>query len=216
MDKHIASAFPTLIGRFKLSPGEHQPVNQELRRIILEREKSEPNVQHANVGGWHSKHDLLDWPSPAVGTLKGWIVEAVNSMIGTTIEQMRAGGLNRPFTGGLSVYAWANVSRRGNYHTLHNHPGSAWSGVYYVDAGGPAPGNYPESGVIDLHDPRAFTEMTFVPGEPYGQKYPIRPEPGMMLIFPGFLYHYVHPFLGEGERISIAFNVRASNQRAGA
>jgi uncharacterized protein (TIGR02466 family) len=208
MDKQVAMAFPTLIGRFKMD--NFQEVNRELREMVLAKERSEPNVQHANVGGWHSKSDFLEWPGPAVAALKGWMIEATNHMISTTIEQMRAGGLNRPFQGGLSLAAWANVSRRGNYHTLHNHPGSCWSGVYYVATGSaPAGPEHPTSGVIDLHDPRPFTEMTFTPGDPYGQKYPMRPEPGMLLMFPGFLYHYVHPFFGEGERISIAFNVQA-------
>ena len=32
--------------------------------------------------------------------------------------------------------------------------------------------------------------------------------PGMMVIFPRWLYHYVNPVHGKGERISIAFNLR--------
>lgn len=207
MQKQVALAFPTLLGIFKLP--DAQQVNAELKEICLRREKSEPNMQHANVGGWHSKHDFLDAPEACVKTLRGWIIEATNHMIGSTMEHMRSQGMNNPFSGNLGLYGWANVSRKGNYHTLHNHPGSAWSGVYYVDTGGTPSPQYPKSGVIDLHDPRPFTEMTYVPGDPYGQKYPIRPEAGMMLFFPGFLYHYVHPHFGEGERISIAFNVRA-------
>jgi hypothetical protein len=35
----------------------------------------------------------------------------------------------------------------------------------------------------------------------------VRPENGMMLIFPGWLNHYVHPYWGERERISVAFNL---------
>ena len=42
--------------------------------------------------------------------------------------------------------------------------------------------------------------MVYVPGEPYGQKFSIRPESGTMIIFPGFLYHFVHPYMGAGER----------------
>lgn len=206
----IATAFPTLIGRFKI-PGAPD-LNRELRRLVLERERAEPNVQHANVGGWHSRNDLLDWPNPAIGTLRASILAGVQQMIGSTLEQLRQGGLSRSFNGSLAAVAWANVCRRGNYHTLHNHPGSCWSGVYYVDSGGDAGAAHPRSGVIDLHDPRPFTEMVSVPGEPYGQKLSIRPEPGMMLIFPGFLYHFVHPFAGEGERISIAFNARVERK----
>ncbi|MCW5560083.1 MAG: 2OG-Fe(II) oxygenase family protein [Verrucomicrobiae bacterium] len=211
MDKQIIPAYPSLIGRFRIPNAEE--VNRELRALILAREKSEPNVQHANVGGWHSGPDLLEGSHASVVALKNWIVEAVQHMIGTTLEHLRAGGLNRSFNGTLQIYGWANVARNGNYHSLHNHPRSCWSGVYYVDTGDPSNAQHPNSGVIDLHDPRPFTEMTFVPGEPYGQKYSIRPDPGTMLVFPGFLYHFVHPFFGKGERISIAFNTRAERKK---
>jgi uncharacterized protein (TIGR02466 family) len=212
MEKLVVSAFPTLIGRFRLPPEEAQAVNRELRALILAREQVEPNSQHANVGGWHSKGDLLGWPSPAVTTLRRWIMEGVQHMITATFEQLKATGLSREFHGSLQVTGWANVSRNGNYHSLHNHPRSCWSGVYYVDTGVEDRDRHPHSGVIDLHDPRPFTEMTFVPGEPYGQKYPVRPQAGTMLVFPGFLYHFVHPYFGTGERISIAFNTQAERQ----
>ena len=34
----------------------------------------------------------------------------------------------------------------------------------------------------------------------------ITPTPGLMLMFPSYLVHTVYPFIGEGERRSIAFN----------
>ncbi len=211
MEKHIATAFPTLIGRFRLP--ESQGVNPELRRLILEREQNEANRVLSNVGGFHSKPDVLEWPSPAIASLRGWIIEAVNTMIASSIEMMKASGINRPFSGSLQLTAWANVSRKGNYHRLHNHPNNCWSGVYYVDAGTEAPG-YPLSGVLDLLDPRPFTEMVTAPGEPYGQRIPVRAEAGTMVLFPSFLYHFVNPYMGEGERISVAFNVKAVDRPA--
>ena len=36
------------------------------------------------------------------------------------------------------------------------------------------------------------------------------PEPGVMIAFPSYLKHYVHPFFGEGERIVIAANVKVT------
>ena len=83
----------------------------------------------------------------------------------------------------------------------------AWSGVYYVDAGGEAPGQ-PLSGVLELCNPRPFTEMVPTPGSPFGQRVIFRAEAGTMILFPSWLYHFVNPFSGDGERISIAFNVQ--------
>lgn len=203
MEKKVAFAFPTPIGRFMVPAP--QGVNQELKRLILDREKVEPSRVYSNAGGWHSGQDLFEWPSPAVATLRGWVFEAIQHMVATTVEMMKASMPANPTKGSLQVKAWANVSRVGNYHRLHNHPGAAWSGVYYVETGGDAPG-YPLSGLLELLDPRPFTEMVSTPGDPFGQKAIFKPEPGMMVIFPSWLYHFVNPFFGEGERISVAFN----------
>jgi uncharacterized protein (TIGR02466 family) len=198
MEKQVALAYSTPIGRFKVP--ECEPVNRELQRVILEKEKIEASDNYANVGGWHSRADVFEWPCAEVGVLKGWILEAVRHMVAASTEK----GLPR---GMLGLKAWANVARHGHYHRIHNHPSSAWSGVYYVTAGGDVPGA-PLSGVLELCDPRPFTEMVAAPGNPFGQRAIFRPEAGMMVLFPSWLYHFVNPFYGEGERISIAFNVQ--------
>jgi len=213
MEKHVGLAFPTPIGNFHVP--DAAPVNAELRRLILEREAASPAaVQKSNAGGWHSRSDLMNWPDPAVRALRGWIMEAVNAVVDASVELMRAGGMSRPFAGSLQLVAWANVSRKGNYHRIHNHPGSCWSGVYYVDDGGEVVGQ-PLSGVLELLDPRPFTEMVPTPGDPFGQKALVRPKAGSMVIFPGWLYHFANPYLGEGERISIAFNVATDASSSG-
>jgi uncharacterized protein (TIGR02466 family) len=205
MEKQVALAYPTPIGRFKVPDCE--AVNRELRRVILEKERTEPSADYANVGGYHSRADLLDWPIPEAGTLRGWITEAINHMIGSVTE-------GRPLRGGYGISAWANIARTGNYHRVHNHPKSAWSGVYYVEIGQVDP-KHPLAGVLELCDPRPFTEMVASPGEPFGKRVIFRPEPGMMVLFPSWLYHFVNPFQGAGERISIAFNSPWQDRPAG-
>ena len=37
----------------------------------------------------------------------------------------------------------------------------------------------------------------------------IKPTPGMMVLFPGWLSHHVEPWQGTGTRISVAMNIRA-------
>jgi uncharacterized protein (TIGR02466 family) len=203
MDKQVALGFPTPIGRFAV-PGP-AAVNRELRRVVLERERSEATQIYSNAGGWHSKADLLEWPYPEIKVLRGWIFEAVQHMVNTTLELMKGSQVRTESSGSLQVKAWANVCRAGHYHRIHNHPGSAWSGVYYVTAGTDAP-DRPLSGQLELLDPRPFTEMVATPGSPFGQKVLVKAEPGLMILFPGWLYHFVNPYFGEGERISVAFN----------
>ena len=59
---------------FVFSQPNHQKINEDLRRIILERNESTPGVHKSNFGGWHSTDDLLTWPSPAVKVLQDWII----------------------------------------------------------------------------------------------------------------------------------------------
>ena len=40
----------------------------------------------------------------------------------------------------------------------------------------------------------------------------IAPEPGLLVIFPGYLTHFVHPYAGATPRISIAFNTRVQRR----
>ena len=51
-------------------------------------------------------------------------------------------------------------------------------------------------------------DWTQLPGQPFGAQLQITPQAGTMLMFPSWLHHWVRPFQGTGERISIAFNVR--------
>lgn len=96
--------------------------------------------------------------------------------------------------------AWANVLRNGGYNRVHNHPGAVWSAVYYVATGEPFPEPH-GNGNIEFMDPR--------PGNIHGGKQIFTPEEGQLLIFPAWRYHYVNPFYGKGERISIAWNMEA-------
>lgn len=105
----------------------------------------------------------------------------------------------------MEARAWANICRKGSSHDLHNHPDCCWSGVYYLQAGDSGS----QGGILELLDPRPFTEMVSSPGNPCGLRVPITPVNGLMITFPSWLYHRVTPYQGEMERISIAFNVSA-------
>jgi len=78
-------------------------------------------------------------------------------------------------------------------------------GVYYVDPGTKNP-DQPLSGVLEFLDPRAGVEAVTAPGDPYGEPFRVRPQPGLLVIFPSWLYHWVHPYTGQTPRIAISFN----------
>ena len=196
MELEVTRVFPTLIGRLRVPDPEM--MNQELQALILADEAEYSSLGRSNVGGWHSRPDFLNKADPAVASFKVWLTWALRRMIDATA------GANA-FQGTLSLSAWATVCRAGAYHAPHSHPDSAWSGVYYVDPGSDN-SDQPLSGVLEFLDPRAGIEAVTAPGDPYGEPFRVRPEAGLLVVFPSWLYHWVHPYSGEGSRIAISFN----------
>jgi hypothetical protein len=76
--------------------------------------------------------------------------------------------------------------------------------VYYVDHG--EPDEAAEGAAIHLFDPCASRSNIFFPE--LSCRATFRPQPGLMLLFPGYVPHAVPPHRGERPRISVAFNVR--------
>ncbi len=206
MELEVTSAFPTLIGRLRVPDAD--AMNQDLHALILAEETRQESLGRSNVGGWHSRPDFLTRPEPAVAALTTWVTWAVSRMVDATAGPCR-------FTGTLSLSAWATICRAGAYHAPHSHPDHAWSGVYYVDAGAPTP-DRPLGGVLEFLDPRAGVEAVTAPGDPYGEAVRIRPAAGLLVVFPSWLYHWVHPYTGDSPRIAVSFNAAVGAPEASA
>ena len=196
MELNITQAFPTYIGRVRLPDTE--AMNHGLHALILDEEAQYPSLGRSNIRGWHSRPDFLHRSDANVDALTSWIIWALRRMICATTGQ-------DAFKGTLSITAWATVCRAGAYHAPHSHPDSAWSGVYYVDGGAENP-DQPLSGMLEFLDPRAGAEAVSAPGDPYGEPFRVRPQAGLLVVFPSWLYHWVHPYAGETPRIAISFN----------
>src|SRR5260370_18835012 len=67
-------------------------------------------------------------------------------------------------------------------------------------------GEQPLSGMLEFLNPRAGAEAVSAPGDPYGEPFRVRPQAGLLVVFPSWLYHWVHPYAGETPRIAISFN----------
>src|SRR6185503_1968732 len=120
-------------------------LNAALREAIEQRRKTHPGTQHSNLGGWQSDWDMDRWGgAPAIKLL------AIGRNTATRATTDRQG---QPVTIAWRANMWANVNRSGHGNEFHSHPGSFWSGVYYVDDGGidadPALG-----GELEFMDPR--------------------------------------------------------------
>jgi len=202
----IIPAYATPIWHSKVP--DSAAMNEGLKAMILERADPEPNDDRSNMGGWHSKIDLLQWGGPHIDQLIKTIQGGLKSLTQAT------GGAEDAQQGMFYTIAWANVLYQGGYNRVHDHFGYIWSRVYYVDVGEPAP-DRTLSGVLEFIDPRAAVTWPYVPGQPFRHLIRVNPEAGMMVMFPSWLLHHVHPYMGAWPRISIAFNAsfRSNEER---
>lgn len=197
--------FATPILKARTPQTEH--LNSALKQVIAaERAKNPAGINRSNLGGWHSEIDMLAWGGPAAKQLAQFALETA----GPHLADMHTGG-KRDFNYGADM--WANINPAGASNALHCHPGATWSGVYYVDDGGAAQeGN---GGELILEDPRypmaymGVSDLVFkdAAGKAMLSQSAIRPEPGLLVLFPSWLRHSVNPHKGDRERISIAINL---------
>ena len=199
----IKGLFATPVAAIMLPDAEAR--NAELESIVLEHRATHPTIGASNNGGWHSERDLQTWGGPRAAE-----VLAMAQSAATQLTANRNGDIISPK---WTTEAWANVNGPGDSNACHYHPGSFWSGSYYVNDGGCA-GDATLGGEFEMLDPRGPAPMMHAPtlkfsgaeGLSAGSAETILPRPGLLFIFPSFLLHSVRPYRGNGLRISIAFN----------
>lgn len=176
-------------------------LNPALQGTILERRRSDPGINRSNTGGWHSDTDLFTWAGEASYELARFVIALVDE---NTLDTRAAAAGRR----GWLLEAWANVAEAGASNVAHSHGGCYWSAVYYVAA------SEGQGGQLRLHDPRLPALDMHAPDLRFKDVGPeqmitIRPEPGLLVLFPSWLSHSVTPWKGTGYRISIAINLSA-------
>jgi uncharacterized protein (TIGR02466 family) len=85
----------------------------------------------------------------------------------------------------------------GGYQDPHNHPSGVLSGVYYVQVPGTG-----EAGAIEFGRPAPKFSAPSIP-----KLKVIRPQAGLVVLFPSFYWHRTIPFESDSKRISIAFDL---------
>ena len=180
-------------------------LNQYLKtRIYAWRDLDQDGITRSNTkraGAWHSHTTMNVLPEYKL------FVDQVNAVMAKVFEDQLYS--DQYFASCHNM--WANVSPKGGYNRSHVHPGSLWSGVYYVQT--------PEhSGRIIFQDPRPQVSMVSAvyqdktkAGPQQWQEINYEPIAGRMILFPSWLRHEVESNLNElggddADRISISFN----------
>jgi uncharacterized protein (TIGR02466 family) len=101
----------------------------------------------------------------------------------------------------FDLQSWVNLHDRGGFNFLHVHEGSLLSGSFYLQVP-------PGSGDFVFRDPRPGVIHGFVKGSVangYSDVH-LTPSPGLLVLFPCWIEHYVETHAGDEPRITIAFN----------
>ncbi len=175
----------------------YKEINEEMFSYIDDLKKKDPDgVTKSNFKGWHSKDfDLNDeQPKKFVDAIKNNINSSLNDMNwDLNLQSVKISNL------------WAIINEQGAWNQKHHHSNSDLSAAYYVCA-------HEDCGDIVFYDPR--------PGPVY--KHPIakspnilnasvnsiKPEEGMLVLFPSYLEHSVNPNQSNKKRIVISFNIK--------
>lgn len=194
-ETNIVNIFPIPVWVHRLGPEQAESVNGAALGLIDTLKAEAPDG--AAGRHWQSPNDLQN--RPELAELNGYMNTAAAGILDY---------LNVEYGSFLITGCWANVMPQGAPpQRSHSHPNNFLSGVYYVAL--------PEGGdSIVFHDPKAQTNIIAPrvkqPNEHNSRNATLAVEPGTLIIFPAWLPHSVGPNAGDGDRVSISFNVMFS------
>jgi len=208
----ISTPFPTYLGARQFSGEDIEKLNDRLRLKIYRNKSENPEgtTRSNTAGTWHSDTGLLTWVDED---------DLITMFQKTVYDYLSVYKVDPTDEVGLKMAAWAMVYNEGGYSTVHTHPNAHFACVYYLD-NPPSVEQRMTTGVrllpgeIEFVDTRGAQGM--LPGTiNMGTSFRINPRAGNMLIFPAWLPHFVHPLVGDKDRICIACNVTIASHKKG-
>lgn len=192
--------FPTPIWHFNID--NYQQLNSSLlQEVYAEQERDRVGEKWSNVLGWHSVNNLhqRDAFRDFTKIIHKNVLE-VAEFLQWDLEQF---SLN-------ITTCWAIINGKLASNSVHNHPNSILSGVYYLKT--------PENcGGIYFTDPRPAAQMLVPPVTEFNlftfPKVSYKPREGTMILFPSWLLHGVEMNMSEEMRICLSFNMGMSPRK---
>lgn len=196
----FVSLWPTImIQRMLPGHGESNPAIIDLVREkerVHEHETKDLTTDYMRENFFEQKLAPVDW-----------LRDHINQTVKAYFREMK---MNYGIA--WDIQGWANINRLGDYHEPHNHPRSYLSGTYYAKLPETRADIKSRSDVrpncITFFDPRATVNMTAIRDDPYvAYEHTVLPRAGLMMMWPSFVNHFVHPNLSDETRISVSFNI---------
>ncbi|MBT0584859.1 putative 2OG-Fe(II) oxygenase [Alteromonas oceanisediminis] len=148
--------------------------------------------------GSQTFEDIFDDPDPTIQSLKDWISATATAFVAAQQRDKKHPFLVHAQKQPRYTGSWSVNLRCGGFHTSHFHPQGWLSGVFYVDV----PSAVDEGGEGWLQFGRPEIEQLSLDAD-----YAIKPQAGMLALFPSFMWHGTRAFTQQGRRLTIAFDM---------
>ncbi|TFI60256.1 hypothetical protein E2493_00650 [Sphingomonas parva] len=106
---------------------------------------------------------------------------------------------------GTWLHSETVITPRQGYVAPHTHACTWLSGVYYVDV---PKGMVGKEGCVEFAPPGRKLPS----GSDIWPVLTLKPEPGLLLLFPGYFYHHVHATNAPGDRVVVTFDVKPTRE----
>ena len=197
-----------LAGRFRVDPSPDYPDLARFNDALARHVASHPSLSwapphNATRDGQHSGELVTEPSGPAV-VLKARILDCIERYVASVAETDPGHVVVTSRPPATRMRMWGVIMHAGGHQIPHIHPAAWLSGVYYPEV--------PE--FVSAQDPEQGGWIEF--GRPPEENYPdvkpmpveaIRPEEGLLIIFPAWFYHRTIPFPADARRISVAFDL---------
>ena len=97
--------------------------------------------------------------------------------------------------------SWSVRLRRSGYHANHVHPRGWISSACYIELPDSMSNARNQEGILSFGEPGVATTP------PLHAEYAVRPEAGMLVLFPSYFWHGTVPFASDQARLTVAFDV---------
>lgn len=186
--------FQTDIMEFQV-PDSAQEFHQDIiKYILLDSAKYNNNFSTNGLTARHGEPNLSNLDFEWSYMLRTFIMEVSDRYYeSVTSEKLDFDKTN--------IECWYIQLGSSDMSLSHVHPGSDISGCYYLDV---PQGLLSNQGSIVFVDPRPAARYSRLSN---GRQIIINPKPGLGLVFPGWLEHYVIPHSSKDPRISISWNI---------
>jgi Flp pilus assembly protein TadD len=203
---HRLYDYEQLIRSFELEPPAGWSSMEELNAALVDVLSSRHHLQHHPLDqslrhGTQTTRSLLADEHPAIKAIlaafQGPIAQ-YRRLIGTDPGHPLSA---RNFGEMRYAGAWSVRLHRRGYHVNHVHPEGWLSSAYYVQTPPETADATARSGWIKFGEPRYA-----VPG--VAPERFVQPRPGLLVLFPSYMWHGTTAIHGDAPRLSIAFDVK--------